>query len=285
MTSPVNETPRLSPSQREEFERNGFLVLRGALNPQAIEPLIAVVDRLDEQERAQKNLAPDATVEIRNAIASAPELLPLLDHPTTFPLMVEILGWNIQLTTSHVFVRTPSPKVEASFKAIGWHCDGPNPGFPAVHGTLPRLYAKIGYFLTDLSRPDMGNLRVVPGSHLKAAPPERDENDEPIGAIQVLTNPGDAVLFEQRLWHAVGPNYASHARKNVYIGYCYRWMKAIDFATQSEELLSRANPIQRQLLGDASDALSFYLPERYPGDTPLKEWTQELPSASAAANI
>jgi hypothetical protein len=61
------------------------------------------------------------------------------------------------------------------------------------------------------------------------------------------------------------------ARKNIYIGYCYRWLKAIDFVTQPEELLAKANPIQRQLLGASTDPLSFYLPGRYDfADVPLK---------------
>lgn len=277
MTTTASLSPaRLSPQQRADFERDGFLILRDILSLDDVAHFTRVVDRLDREERERQGLALDATVEIRNAIARTPDLLPLLDWPATFPLMAEILGWNIQLTTSHVFVRTPNPSEKATFKAIDWHCDGPSPEkFPVVHGTFPRLYAKIGYFLTDLSEPDRGNLRVVPGSHLHAAPPPRDPaTGDPIGAIQVLTRPGDAVLFEQRTWHAVGPNYANTARKNIYIGYCYRWMKAIDFAAQAPELLAKANPIQRQLLGDASTPLSFYLPGRSAEDVPLKAWLE-----------
>jgi ectoine hydroxylase-related dioxygenase (phytanoyl-CoA dioxygenase family) len=92
----------------------------------------------------------------------------------------------------------------------------------------------------------------------------------------VLTRPGDAVFFEQRTWHAVGPNYSTLARKNVYIGYCYRWMKAIDFVTQPDDLLAKANPIQRQLLGAATHELSYYLPMRNGfADTPVRAWLEE----------
>ncbi len=274
----------LSPQQRADFDRDGFLILRGALAPDDIAYFTAIVDRLDADWRRQKELTPEATVEIRNAVArpGGDALLPLLDWPTTFPLMAQILGWNIQLTTSHVFVRTPNPNEKVTFKAIDWHCDGPSPEkFPIINGVHPLLYAKIGYFLTDLSEPDKGNLRVVPGSHRSAAPPPRDPaTGDPVGAIQVLTRPGDAVLFEQRTWHAVGPNYSNEPRKNIYIGYCYRWMKAIDFTAQSPELLARANPIQKQLLGHASDDLSYYLPMKNAGqDVPLKAWLEERSGA------
>jgi ectoine hydroxylase-related dioxygenase (phytanoyl-CoA dioxygenase family) len=253
---------------KEQFEHDGFLVMRDVLDANQVEHFTKIVDRLAQEERGDDETQ---TVEIRNAVARDAALLPLLDCESTFPLIASILGWNIQLTTSHVFVRPPTPKEDDTFKAIGWHNDGPNPHFPTINNQQPRMYAKVGFFLTDLSQPDMGNLRVVPGSHLCAEPPKKDANGEPIDAIQVLTKPGDAVFFEQRTWHAVGPNYAPHARKNIYIGYCHRWLKAIDFITQDEELIAQANPIQRQLLGAVSDPISFYLPGRFPEDVPLKD--------------
>ena len=253
---------------REHFERDGFVVMRNALDADQVNHFIQIVDKLAHEERGDDETQ---TVEIRNAVARDAALLPLLDWKSTFPLMTEIMGWNIQLTTSHVFVRPPTPKENDTFKAIGWHCDGPNPHFPVINNQQPRMYAKVGFFLTDLSQPDMGNLRVVPGSHLCAERPKCNDNGEPVDAIQVLTKPGDAVFFEQRTWHAVGPNYAPHARKNIYIGYCHRWLKAIDFITQDEELIAKANPIQQQLLGAVSDPISFYLPGRFPQDVPLKD--------------
>ena len=275
--SPTEPRIRLTAQQRADFDRNGFIIVRGALSPAEVEHYLALVDTVSDEFRADKNLAVGESVEIRNAISRTDDLLPLLDHPAAFPLIADILGWSIQLTTSHIFVREPNPDKGKAFRAIDWHADGPNPRPERIEGpngpVETRLYAKIGYFLTDLSRPDSGNLRVVPGSHKRAAPPEIDpETGDPRGAIQVLTNPGDAVLFENRTWHAVGPNFADHARKNIYFGYCYRWVKPIDYVTQSPELIARATPIQRQLLGHATDALSFYLPDRYKDDTPLREW-------------
>lgn len=277
LTAPL---ARMTEEQKESFARDGFLILPGALSERDVEHFTGVVDRLDADERRLRELDPFATVEIRNAVArpGGDALLPLLDWPATFGLMTDALGWNIQLTTSHVFVRTPNPGEKATFKAIDWHCDGPAPEkFPVIHGTHPKLYVKIGYFLTDLSEPDRGNLRLVPGSHLAATPPPKDpETGDPIGAIQVLTKPGDAVLFEQRTWHAVGPNYSDFARKNIYLGYCYRWMKAIDFVTQPDELLAKATPLQRQLLGAASHELSYYLPGRNDfEDVPLRRLWEE----------
>ena len=272
----MNAPIRLNPEQLQQFERDGFLLLPALLSPAENAHYLRIVEEMSEGFRLENNLEAHQTVEIRNAIAREPQLLPLLSHPNALGAMLDILGWNIQLTTSHVFARTPNPGEKPSFKAIDWHADGPNPRPPRVEGEFgpvePRIYAKIGYFLSDLSEHGKGNLRVVPGSHRRAAKPEIDaETGEPMGMVELLTKPGDAVLFENRCWHAVGPNTSSEPRRNIYIGYCYRWMKAIDFQTQSEELLALADPIQRQLLGAASHELSFYLPDRAREDVPLKD--------------
>jgi ectoine hydroxylase len=264
----------LSPEQRQFFETNGYLIIEGALDGAQIARLTGIVDRLDEVERRETKLSPQAFMEIRNAIAREPALLELIDWPTAFPLVAELMGPDLQLNTSHVMVRPPQPpETAASFKAIDWHRDGCEQVY-AVQGTYPWIYTKIGYFLTDLSRPGMGNLRVVPGSHLRAERPTRShDNIDPDGAIEVLTRPGDSVLFQQRTWHAVGPNYASISRKNIYMGYCYRWVKPLDYVAQSPALIERATPLQRQLLGECRSDMTFWLPKE--GEVPLREWLKE----------
>jgi hypothetical protein len=48
-------------------------------------------------------------------------------------------------------------------------------------------------------------------------------------------------------------------------------MKAIDFVSQPDDLLAKASPVQRQLLGDATAQLSYYLPGTNNfADVPLK---------------
>ena len=268
---------RLSAPQLEQFERDGFLHLPALLCGTATARYLQITRRMCDDFRAESGLGADQTVEIRNAVARDDALLDLISHPVALGAMLDILGWNIQLTTSHVFARTPNPDAAPDFKAITWHADGSNPHPPRVEGAEgavePRLYAKIGYFLTDLSAPNQGNLRVVPGSHRRAARPATEAaTGEPRGMVELLTRPGDAVIFENRCWHAVGPNLSREPRQNIYIGYCHRWMKAIDFQSQSPELLQRANSVQRQLLGAASHPLSFYLPDRAPADVPLRAW-------------
>ena len=57
-------------------------------------------------------------------------ILDLVDHPSTFPLVYDILGWNVQLYISHLIVYPPEPSGTEAFKTKktgnGWHIDGEN---------------------------------------------------------------------------------------------------------------------------------------------------------------
>lgn len=268
----------LSQAQQAEFEQNGFLVIENALTQEEIHRYTTIVDRLESTVTVDVNgnpRKPGETLEVRDSITKAPDLLPLLTHESAFPAVVDLMGYNIALTTSHVFVRPPSPPGTArEFKAISWHHDGPGHWARPVNGRLPWLYTKIGYFLTDLQNPDAGALRVVPGSHRSAGRPAwKPGAPDPYGYIELHVKAGTAVIFENRLWHAVGPNYSNVPRKNIYLGYCWRWMRPIDYLQPAEDLLARCNPIERQLVGDVKSSLGFILPQDE--DVPLKAWVEQ----------
>jgi len=275
------ELSRLTSQQRADFHRNGFLVIEDALAPDEIAHYRKVVARLDQtitENYAQRDKCqprrPGEHLELRNAVAHAEELLDLMVHPTTFPLLVELMSGKLTLTTSHVFLRPRSPE-EASYdyKQIGWHRDGQAQVMPGE--PRPWLYTKIGYFLTDTTLPDCGALRVVPGSHRYDGPaPAPEPTAEPYGAIEVRVKAGTAVIFENRLFHAVGPNFTDLTRENIYLGYCWRFIRPIDFVEQPESLKALGSPIQRQLLGQASSALGYFLPCK--DEEPLVPWREAL---------
>jgi ectoine hydroxylase-related dioxygenase (phytanoyl-CoA dioxygenase family) len=267
----------LTDAQRAEFELNGFLVIDDALSPDEVQKYLALVDQIDRTATTTFGGAarrPGEPLEMRNCVAYEPAMTDILTHPSAFPAIVDLMGTNICMTTSHVFIRPPTPGAQSSHKQIGWHKDGPpSETTPPMNGRFPWLYTKVGYFLTDLTIPDAGALRVVPGSHRNTAPPWKPGAPDPYGYVEIRCKPGTAVIFENRLWHAVGPNYSNVARKNIYIGYCWRWMRPIDYVAQSPALIERAAPIHRQLLGDVKSELGYILPK--PEDLPLAAWARE----------
>lgn len=271
---------RLSKDQHEFFHQNGYLVIPNALSDSECEHYLALVDELAWRTRRERGVADDAFVDVRAAVSKEPGLMPLLTQPTVFSMVVELMGANIQLNISEVMLRPPQPQgTPETFKGIHWHTDG-SPGLPAaVHGTIPWVYTKVGYFLTDLSHEGMGNLRIVPGSHQRAEhPPMAADAIDPDGAIELTSRAGDAVIFQQRLWHSVGPNLSDITRKNIYMGYCQRWVKPLDYLTPDPTLLQDASPVERQLLGDYTSEISFWIPEE---DLPLKTWLTERESSTS----
>ncbi|MAG35078.1 MAG: phytanoyl-CoA dioxygenase [Dehalococcoidia bacterium] len=266
----------MSEDQQNCLETNGYLVVPRALDTATVERLTTAADRLFEQALRDDRLNQAGAFELRNCITHDYAFLPLLDWPATVPLVPYILGWNIQLDTSHLIVRPPQPPdTAASFKAIDWHRDGgiANRQLPEP---LPRLRLKICYVLSDLSQPGRGNTRFVPGSHKRPGQPAQQPGAiDPDGAIEVLAEPGDAVLFENRLFHAVGPNLSMVTRKTIFMGYAYRWLRPLDYVVQPPELLAKVqdDPIRWQLLGAWATEMAFSLPKDE--DVPLRAWCDE----------
>jgi ectoine hydroxylase len=267
------ESAVLTVEQRARFESDGFLVVPNALSSDMVERLTGVVDRLYEAGVRTQGLSKTHHWQMRNCVVADDLFLELLDWPATVPLVVDLLNWNIQLITSHCIVRAPSPPdAGAHWKAEGWHRDG-GTSSTEMQEPHPRLFIKIAYWLTDLSEPGRGNIRFVPGSNrLMGRPAQAEGTPDPYGAIEVCARPGDAVLFEQRTWHAVGANTSHLTRKSLFFGYGYRWMRPMDYVTMPPEILDRCNPIRRQLLGDAKTVLGHILPQDE--DVPLKAWWQ-----------
>jgi len=71
-------------------------------------------------------------------------------------------------------------------------------------------------------------------------PPRRDVDwPDPEGAVEVTGGPGDAVLFDRRIWHARSRNYSGYTRKAVFFGCTYRWAAIRDDTTAVRAGLAR----------------------------------------------
>ena len=273
-------TTPMSKEQREQFDRDGYLVIPNALSAAEVAHYTDVIDRIyAEEEAAGRLLAPEGAMHVLSAVHRSPEVAPLLDHPTTFPLVWSILGWNVHVYHSHLDVH---PKIDMPKPyRFEWHQDGGRQNRELETDPRPRLSVKLAYWLSDVSVEGRGNFKVVPGSHLKnwiEGPPRRDvEWPEPEGAIEVLANPGDAVFFDRRIWHTRTNNYSDVTRKGMFFAYTLRWIAIRD---EVEEVRARPgfadlNPVQRQLLGESLHKPRFehtygdHQWGHYPETTPL----------------
>ena len=250
----------LTDAQRTAFDRDGFLILRGALSPGEVERLDLAAERVWWQHR---NAPPRRGAEALHLLAfvGADEaFLSLLDHPVTLPAVVDLLGWNIFMHHCHLDIHPPEPP-EAEPRWM-WHQDGGRQNLELETDPRPRMSVKVAYFLSDCSEPGRGNFRVIPGSHGRNTLPRPSEGGtaDPPGAVPILALPGDAVLFDRRLWHMRSRNLSDLTLRALFTAYTYRWVRPRDELHVRPELLASLTPVQAQLLGAGTGPIGHWLP-------------------------
>ncbi len=273
---------QLTDEERTFFEEQGYLVVKAALPMDTVKQLEELVDWFwahpphdDRDIRAHYPPAdPNRNVFFPNFLWRDPQFLELLDWPQTFPKVWGILGWNIYSYHSHFIVTPPGVDRGQAPKRLGWHQDSGRVNAEIESSPRPRLSLKVSYWLSDISTPDKGNLWIVPGSHKRdALPMPEDDVAQPEGAIPVLAEPGDAVFFDRRLWHARGQNVSDETRKVLFYGYGYRWLRSKDDMTIPSAVMAQSDPIRRQLLGDTTSGNGYFSPTDE--DVPLKVWLEK----------
>lgn len=270
---------RMTHEQRDQFEQQGYLIVPDALDKELLGRLTEAADRVDQETRQASGMEPGAMMSKFRTIVEDDVFLELLDHPTTFPLIWDILGWNVQHYISHLIYYPPEPEESANLKPGGWHQDGGRP-VPELERPQPRLSLKVAFWLSDISDIDNGGIRIIPGSHKLDRPPQVEDES---AILQLQVPAGTAVLFDRRMWHARGVNTSEVTRKVLFLGYSYRWLRGLDYNNMSEELLEKCDPIRRQLLGDGVDLKGWWQPTE--ADVPLRTWLQEHTDEEYMARI
>jgi len=254
--------------QRQQFERDGYLIISDVLGEDEVNFYTGAIDRLYEKSDHRA-----AAMHMLSAVANCPELVGLIDHPKTLPLVWSILGWNCHIYHSHIDVHPQV--VEQPPVRWEWHQDGGRQNREIETDPRPRLSVKLAYWLSDVSRTGRGNLTIIPGSHKTnwlPGPPRRDVAwPRPSDAIEVTAKPGDVVFFDRRIWHARSLNLSPITRKCVFLGYTYRWVHIRDEVAHlpHEDWWTGLNEVQRQLLGGRGSASGDHQWGHFPEITPL----------------
>ena len=264
----------LTTEEKNQFEEEGYFILKDAIPSRKIAELIKAVDIIDKTNTPNISGGP---LKIRNyfdVIGKNTLFLELLNWPKTFPKVWGLLGWHIQLYHSQ-FIFTPSqPQAQNPEIQLGWHQDSGRLNQDIEGNPRPRISLKIAYFLTDCSTPNCGNFHVIPKSHMKNKLNLKELNGRnPKDAKPILVEAGDAVFFDRRLWHAAGFNSSKYDRKVLFFGYSYRWLRPRDNMTVGH-ILDSCDPIRRQLLGDGPSGGHGYTSPK-PEDIPLRKWIYE----------
>jgi ectoine hydroxylase len=216
------------------FETYGYLVLDSLLQHEHVAALRLATERAisDRRHQRQSDEADDSRTTIEGAntrifhiLEDDPLFLELVDFGPVLPYVRTLL-----CDTPHFHASDAIWDVEPTGGKPGWHMDGKDGGFRSLRPGIPLLQLKVGYFLSDMTEPNQGNLMIVPASHRTDTEPEPEHLqgfDSFPGAMQLCVAAGSCVLFHNALWHTKGPStLQGGARQLLYFAYEHPWMVA-----------------------------------------------------------
>jgi ectoine hydroxylase len=251
------EWSALSQPERVQFDRDGYVIVPDALSGAEVQRARSAVGSAYAKARSAGRLNTTHAMHELSAVTTAPGLAFLIDHPSTLRYVWSLLGWNVHVYHSHVDVHPPVGDSQQPW--WHWHQDGGRQNRELETDPRPRLSVKVAFWLSDVSKIGRGNLTVIPGSHRQNwldGPPRRDVPwPAPPDAVQVCVRPGDAIVFDRRLWHARSDNRSTVTRMATFFGYTYRWIAIRDEVTAApqQDWWHDLTPVQQQLLGQCGD--------------------------------
>lgn len=249
---------QLSVEQRKAFADDGFLVVRNALDADTVAHLVDESDGLAEAFLRKPAISgkPEYNhLDLRRGLLKEKALLALVSNSTTVPLLVQLLSPNIHLHSTTIIYKRPENPEDPPFRR-GWHRDIRIPK-DLGHEQLPLVGIKVCYCLTDFQQPNGGMTLMARGSHRLPGPlniPKGEVDPVDVEVCDLQLTAGDALFFENRIYHTAAPNRSDRVSKVVIYGYSYRWMKPeVYLENPDERQLLATDPITRQLLGGYRD--------------------------------
>lgn len=234
----------LTEQMKRDFMRDGCLVVRGAVAQPLVDDALRCINH-------QIGLGvPSGGDDQFAAIKQAPAITNLLRRSAAFGVVQQLLGPEVGRDRGggggggQIALRYPAPPEakQVPKPEDAWHIDSGK----AAH--MSNFALLVGVALSAQPEPDMGNVGVWPGEHVKVheavarvAPlkmqraaalgggenANAEEDDEQVWlgqrptvdasrATQVRLMPGDLLLAHQRMPHRIGRNWSPHIRYQIY---------------------------------------------------------------------
>jgi Phytanoyl-CoA dioxygenase (PhyH) len=188
----------LTDQQLNHFKIFGFLLVRNTFSPDEVASIRSRFDTVLERDRQGREFDGERRQGVLGFVEQDEELFRLLEDDRIYGPMEQLLGPGFGWITSdgNLYVGDTD-----------WHPDS---------ARIDDFRIKIAFYLDPVSR-DSGCLRVVPGSHLPGFGERLRDLPRPTGAAadsvygvkgseipcaSLESEPGDMVIFDQRLFHA-----------------------------------------------------------------------------------
>ncbi|UQE03637.1 phytanoyl-CoA dioxygenase family protein [Bradyrhizobium japonicum] len=247
--SASNQTaPRIAPrgftaEQWSVFNRDGILVLPDLLNPGEID---AYRDAALTCTARQSFHRSGHTQKIQDLIRYHPLFSSLIDHERHVGYAYDLYGDQLRLGQMDLFLRPPRSVVN------NWHVDGPRAlPYRAFSPVLP-LKLRIGYWLTDVSEADMGNLVYLPGSHRGDYALEHTGICDLKDQKTLCCRAGTITIHHASLWHRVCGNASEATRLTIFLSYGPSWVTGY-YSYPDDDWLASFSREQRIILRAYSD--------------------------------
>jgi ectoine hydroxylase len=247
---PVGKPGPMSEAERFMFDVAGYLIIENALTPQEVEAC------LEAAKRAHAPYPHGQWRQLGAVYEQEPAVEQLIDHPSVLPKVRALLGDFFILQSSWCTVSPPG------FTGQGYHQDGSGAyEFRRLATPTPLVQLRVGFFLTDQTHPNMGNMVMIPGSHNASIPMPRpdaksDSSDSKKGSTElpireiICGKPGDALMFHQGVYHCGTRNDMDYERYIQHMVYAPPWLIPSDRMRNDPDFLARTTPLRRALLGE-----------------------------------
>ncbi len=273
--------------EKYEFDRVGYLVIPGLLQPSEVQALSAASDALEDlaadllERPADKVSAwgpvyrhdaargyyvqgarePGKTMIIEDFFNVDDAFDMLVDHAPTMQYISAIVQERPTINNSELRIRYPGNQT-------GTHLGGPVVSkyrYSYTARGISCMMVRMIYFVHDVG-PGQGEFCVVPATHKSnmASPYEGSDPDLEPGMLGLPVKAGDAILFTENLRHGGLTNRSQQTRKTLHVGYGPYWMKSQNIATMDEEpyilpaTFARYTPEQRLMFRSWPTLLEDY---------------------------
>ncbi len=248
--------------EKYQFDLNGYLLVKGALGPEAVARCLAVAEALEKRIEATVDTEPTyvghythryhydlelgcssyrtndggggVQYVIDDILNADPAFDVFVDHDRTMAYVREMVGGPLRITSSELRYRHRGNITGAhmggpidprnQYRFVGREMMDPADDNKVIKRDFDMLTVRVLYALHDLPT-ENGPLCVVPGSH-KAnfqSPYGPDPLKDP-GMIPLPMEAGDALIFTENLRHGGYPNVLDRTRKTIHLCFSAAWM-------------------------------------------------------------
>jgi ectoine hydroxylase-related dioxygenase (phytanoyl-CoA dioxygenase family) len=220
-----------------EFDEQGFTILKDAIDPEMLDGLIGVIDRMEVDSGSAR--APDYETKLErgvfayldgpntvrmtgNIILRSPLIQRLTINASVLRLVEAVLGRECLLASMLTLVTGPGNPAQAL------HVDDVYLPVPRPH---PALSMNAIYALTDFTE-ENGATRVVPGSHKWREAPAGSladvagaQNERSYTTVPAVMSRGSVLITHGSVIHGGGANLSGARRYGISALFCQGWVR------------------------------------------------------------